>query len=61
MPIADKRDDKIIRRVKEEAKKFNATVNKIDLERQILDIDCPEENRSECAVAIQKIFDELTK
>jgi hypothetical protein len=59
MPVTDKRDEKIIRLVKEEAKRFNAKVNQIDLEKQILDIECPDENKSECAVAIQKLLDQL--
>jgi hypothetical protein len=57
MPVTDKRDDKIIRLVKQEAKKFRAKVNQIDLAKQILDIDCPDENKVECAMAIQKILD----
>ena len=61
MPVADKGDDKIIRLIKKEAKKYKATVNRIDLERQILDIECPEENKQECAVAIQKLIDDLLK
>ena len=59
MPITDKRDAEVIRRVTEEAEKFNAKVNQIDLEKQILDIDCPEENKAECAVALQKILDDI--
>jgi hypothetical protein len=59
MPIADKRDEQIIRLVREEAKKFKAKVNKIDLENQVLDIECPDENKSECAVAIQKILEKM--
>ena len=58
MPVTDKRDAEIIKLVKEEADKFQAKVNKIDLENQILDIDCPEENKAECAIAIQKILDQ---
>jgi hypothetical protein len=46
----------VIRLVKQEAAKFNATVNKIDLKDQVLDIDCPEENKEACAVAIQKVL-----
>ena len=57
MPLTNKRDAEIIRLVKEEAEKFGAKVNKIDLEKQILDIDCPDENKAECAIAIQKILD----
>ena len=61
MPILDKGDDRIIRLIKKEAKKYNAKVNRIDLEKQILDIECPEENKQECAVAIQKMLDDLLK
>jgi hypothetical protein len=57
MPVTDKRDEEIIRLVKETAKKFKAKVNQIDLAKQILDIDCPDENKVECAMAIQKILD----
>ena len=57
MPVTNKRDAEIIRRVKEEAKKFRAKVNHIDLAKQILDIDCPDENKAECAIAIQKIIE----
>ncbi len=57
MPIKDKRDAEVIRLITKEAKKFRAKVKKIDLEKQILDIDCPDENRVECAVALQKILD----
>jgi hypothetical protein len=56
MPIKDKQDDRIIRLVKEHAAKYGAKIKKIDLEKQILDIECPDENKDECAVAIQKIF-----
>ncbi len=56
MPIVDKQDDRVIRLVTEEAEKFRAKIKKIDLEKQILDIDCPDENKAECAVAIQKIL-----
>ena len=56
MPIADKNDDKIIRLIRQEAEKFQAKVKLIDLKNQTLDIDCPEENKAECAVAIQKIL-----
>ncbi|MBW1895865.1 MAG: hypothetical protein JRI47_02290 [Deltaproteobacteria bacterium] len=59
MPVTNKRDDKLIRLVKEEAKRFNAKVNQIDLEKQILDIECPDENKEECAVAIQKLLAQL--
>ena len=58
MPIVDKQDDRVIRLVTQEAEKFQAKVKKIDLEKQILDIDCPDENKAECAVAIQKILDQ---
>jgi c-di-GMP-binding flagellar brake protein YcgR len=61
MPIVDKDDDKIIRLVTQEAEKFQAKIKQIDLEKQILDIDCPEENKAECAVAIQKILDQHLK
>ena len=57
MPIADKDDDEVIRLVTKEAEKFKAKIKLIDLEKQILDIECPDENKSECAVAIQKILD----
>jgi|GEM_PF-2594812 len=56
MPIVDQQDDKIIRLVRLEAEKFQAKIKKIDLEKQILDIDCPDDNKAECAVAIQKIL-----
>lgn len=56
MPIADQQNDKIIRLVRREAEKFQAKIKKIDLEKQILDIDCPDDNKAECAVAIQKIL-----
>lgn len=56
MPIVDQQDDKIIRLVRREAEKFQAKIKKIDLEKQILDIDCPDDNKAECAVAIQKIL-----
>ena len=57
MPIKDKRDAEVIRLITKEAEKFRAKVKKIDLEKQILDLDCPDENRVECAVALQKILD----
>ncbi len=57
MAILDKQDDKIIRLVTREAKRFKAKVKCIDLEKQIFDIDCPDENKAECAVAIQKILE----
>ena len=56
MPITNKNDEKIITLVKETAEKYNATVKKIDLHKQILDVECPDENKDECAVAIQKIL-----
>ena len=43
--------------VRQEAEKWTAKVKQIDLKKQILDIECPDENRAECAVAIQKILD----
>ncbi|NVL90094.1 MAG: hypothetical protein HWN69_03720 [Desulfobacterales bacterium] len=61
MPVTNKQDAEIIKLVTQEAKKFQAKVNQIDLEKQILDIDCPDENKAECAVAIQKILDKQTK
>ncbi len=57
MPIKDKRDAEVIRLITKEAEKFRAKVKEIDLQKQILDIDCPDENRVECAVALQKILD----
>jgi hypothetical protein len=57
MPIKDKQDAEVIRLITKEAKKFRATIKEIDLEKQILDIDCPDENRIECAVALEKILD----
>jgi hypothetical protein len=61
MPVTQKRDAEVIRLVTMEAKKFKAKVKQIDLEKQILDIDCPDENKAECAVAIQKILDQQQK
>ncbi len=58
MPVADKHDAETIRQVTEEAKRFQAKVKQIDLERQILDIECPDENKAECAIALQKILDQ---
>ena len=58
MPITDKQDAEIIRRITEEAEKFQAKVNQIDLEKQIFDIECPEENKAECAIALHKVLDE---
>ena len=57
MAIIDKHADTVIRLVRQEAKKFRATVKEINIEKQILHIDCPDENKDECAVAIQKILD----
>lgn len=57
MAILDQQDDTIIRLIRQEAEKWKATVNRIDLKNQILDIECPDENRAECAVAIQKILE----
>jgi hypothetical protein len=57
MPILDKHDDKIIKLVKQEAAKFDAKVNQIDLKTQTLDIDCPKENEAECAIAIHKVLE----
>ena len=56
MAIVDKNDDKVIRLVTNEARRFKAKINRIDLENQILDIDCPDEHKDECAVAIQKVL-----
>jgi len=61
MPVTNKQDAEIIKLVTQEAKKFKAKVNQIDLEKQILDIDCPDENKAECAVAIQKVLDQQLK
>jgi hypothetical protein len=57
MPILDKHDDQIIRLVRQEAAKFDATVKQIDLKTQTLDIDCPKENEAECAIAIHKVLE----
>lgn len=57
MPIVDQDDDKVIRLVRKEAEKYHATVKKINLSQQILDIECPDHNKEDCAVAIQKILD----
>jgi hypothetical protein len=57
MPVKNKQDAEIIRLITKEAKRFGATIKEIDLEKQILDIDCPDENRIECAVALEKILD----
>ena len=59
MPVKDKEDEKMIRLVKETAAKYKATINKIDLKNQVLDIECPDENKAECAVAIQKLLERL--
>jgi hypothetical protein len=61
MPVADKHDAEVIRLVTEEAEKFQARIKEIDLAKQILDIDCPDENKVECAIAIQKILDQKQK
>ncbi len=61
MPLADKHDAETIRLVKQEAKKFEAKVIQIDLVKQILDIDCPDENKAGCAIAIQKILEQRQK
>jgi hypothetical protein len=58
MPITDKHDAETIRLIKLEAKRFEAKVIKIDLIKQILDIDCPDKNKAECAIAMQKILDQ---
>jgi hypothetical protein len=47
----------VIEAIKKEAAKHNAKIKKIDLEKQILDIDCPDENKNECAVAIQRVLE----
>ena len=57
MPIKDKNEDKMISLIKMEAAKYKATIKKIDLKNQIIDIDCPEDNKDECAVAIQQVLD----
>ena len=57
MPVKDKHDAETIRLVRQEAEKFEAKVKQIDLEKQILDIDCPDETKVECAIAVQKILD----
>ena len=61
MPLADKHDAETIRLVKQEAERFEAKVIQIDLVKQILDIDCPDENKAECAIAIQKILEQRQK
>ncbi len=61
MSILSKHDDKIIRLVTQEAQKFQAKVKEIDLENQTLDIDCPDENKAECAIAIHKILVQNSK
>ena len=61
MPVKDKHDAETIRLVKREAERFKAKVKQIDLEKQILDIDCPDENKAECAIAIQKILEQRQK
>jgi hypothetical protein len=57
MPVTDQEDDRIIKLVTEVAERFHAKIRKIDLAKQILDIDCPDTNKDECAVAIQKVLD----
>jgi|ABPY01.1.fsa_nt_gi hypothetical protein len=57
MPVLDKEDDRVIRLAKQEAAKFNAKVNKIDLKNQVLDIECPEESKEACAAAIEKVLE----
>ena len=57
MPITDKNDDKVVRLVREMAEKYHAKIKKIDLDKQILDVECPDENKDECAVAIQQILE----
>ena len=61
MPVTDKHDAETIRLVRLEAEKFEAKVRQIDLEKQVLDIDCPDESKVECAIAIQKILDRHSK
>jgi hypothetical protein len=61
MPVKDKRDAEVIKLVTQEAAKFHATIKQINLAKQILDIDCPDENKVECAIAIQKILDRSQK
>lgn len=58
MPVLNKNDDKVINLVRQEAAKHKATIKRINLDKQILDIECPDENKAECAVAIQKILDQ---
>ena len=57
MPVTDKYDAETISLIKLEAVKFQAKIRQIDLEKKILDIDCPDENMAECALAIQKILE----
>lgn len=57
MPVTSKYDAETISLIRLEADKFQAKIKQIDLEKQILDIDCPDENKVECAIAIQKILD----
>ena len=61
MPVTDKHDAETIRLIRLEAEKFEAEVRQIDLEKQVLDIDCPDESKVECAIAIQKILDRYSK
>ena len=57
MPVTDKYDAETISLIRLEAVKFQAKIKQIDLEKQILDIDCPDENKVECAMGIQKILE----
>ena len=57
MPVTDKYDAETISLIRLEAVKFQAKIKQIDLEKQILDIDCPDENKVDCAMAIQKILE----
>jgi hypothetical protein len=41
----------------QEAARFGATIKKFDMARHILDVDCPEENKVDCAMALQRILD----
>ena len=61
MPVKNEHDAETIRLVRLEATKFQAKVKQINVEKQILDIDCPDENKVECAIAIQKILDRHSK
>ena len=57
MPVTDKYDAETISLIRLEAVKFQAKIKQIDLEKQILDLECPDENKAECALAIQKILE----